>query len=106
MNTKTQQQIYAYHILTFWALVLAIGASLFFYAYYVNAAVFGVAERTKIESEISELKSEISEIEVAYIQESKSISESILSNYNLVYTSQDNLSFVTADRSTRLTLRN
>ena len=106
MKTKTHQQIYTYHILTFWSLVLAIGASLFFYAYYVNAAVFEVAERTKTESEISEVKSEISEMELAFIQESKSITESTLSDYNLVYAEESNVSFATADRSTRLTLRN
>lgn len=104
MKNYTQQQTYVFHVLTFWGCVIAIGASLFLYAFYVNTAVMHTASRSKLNTEISELKSSVSEYELAYIQESRNINADLATTYGLVATNLESVQFVKAD--TRLTLRN
>ena len=106
MNTRTytKQQIYAFHILAFWALVSLIILTIFLYIYFVNQAIFHVAERSQIEEQIAETKSTISENELALINKSRALTREYAMNRG--FTQVNDVVFVERDPSTRVSFRN
>jgi len=75
------------------------------YVYLVNAATFDTAKSQKLSEEISVVQSEISELEFAYIEKTKSISLNSAAQYALVPNKKESKKIlVSRDSNVRLTL--
>lgn len=82
-------------------LLLALVFSVCAYLYFVNATTFSAAAYENMNDDILELQSEISELELAYIEVNRNINEHMSSEYGLVAMSENDMIY--AKRDTRLT---
>ena len=62
-------------ILFFWGIVALIGIFTIAYVYFVNIMIFNTADRKVAEESILEVKSEISELEFAYLDKTRSLTK-------------------------------
>lgn len=81
-RTATKTFLSQNHI--FWTLICLIGLFILSYAYLVNATVLHTAGLQKIDEEIVDTKSEISQLEFALIEESKNFTKEYASTLGLV----------------------
>jgi len=86
----------------FWALIAAIGVSLFLYVYFVNVATFHTAERQHVEDGIIDTKSLISQLELEIIEMNRSVTQEYA--YALGFTTIDEVQFVERDTTVSLSL--
>ena len=88
----------------FWYLLMAIDVAVSTYAYFVNQAVYAVAEREKIETKISALNSKLGEIEFKYIALKNEISPEYA--YSLGFHDVKNQNFISKkDNADELSLK-
>jgi len=75
------------------------------YVYLVNAATFNTAKAQNLSEEVGILQSEISDLELSYIDKTKAISVSDADKFALVPSQKESKKILVArDNSTKLTL--
>lgn len=72
------------HNYVFWTLLSLIAFFVFFYAYFINATVLNTVSLQNNEEEIFDIKSEISQLEFALIEENKNFTKEYASSLGLV----------------------
>lgn len=101
MKTRAQKfninQIYM-----FWTGVALIGVFSFMYIYFINITIFHTAERSNIEESITDIKSQISQLELELIDGTRELT--INYAYTLGFNDIDEPTFVKRDHNTRLSL--
>lgn len=75
------------------------------YVYLVNAATFNTAKAQTLSEEVAVLQSEISDLELAYIEKTKAISIDDAAQFGLVPNNKESKKVLVArDNATKLTL--
>ena len=76
----------------FWTLVAFIATAIFLYGYFVNVTILHTAERQEIEDTIVDLKTDISQLELALIEQNRNLTKEYA--YNIGFDSVNELVFV------------
>lgn len=101
MKTRAQKfntnQIYM-----FWGGIALVVIFSFMYIYFVNVTIFHTAERSNIEETITDLKSQISQLELELIDGTRELTLSYA--YTLGFNDIKEPTFVKRDHNTRLSL--
>ena len=75
MGSTKVKQMNINQIRFFWTLVSLIVIATFLYVYFVNTMIFNTARRHNIEEMIVDAKSEVSELEFAFITKKREITK-------------------------------
>ena len=103
MNTKTYQ-INNFQSIVARFLILAVFLSMFAYLYLVNATAFKAASYKRISERISDIQSEIGELELAFINKNRNIDENMSGELKLVPQEKSSIVFAKRDVASRLSL--
>jgi cell division protein FtsL len=101
MNTATKK-ININQVQIFWTVLALIVLAIFTYIYFVNVAIFNTANRHHIEEAIVEAKSDISELELEFIDKTRIITRDYAKSEG--FSEIDKTVFVKRDPNTRVTL--
>ncbi len=77
---------------------------MFVYLYFVNSTAFGAASYEDINRQITQTQSQIGELELALIQEKRSINRGRAEDFALVTMDESDLAFATRVSTTILTI--
>lgn len=101
MNTRAQK-LNINQMYVFWACIGIIALLVLMYVYFVNMAIFHTAERTRVEERITDVKSQISQLELELIDETRELT--IDYAYTLGFLDVSEPTFVKRDQNIRVTL--
>ena len=101
--TLTKVQSYIDQVKIVKILLLSIILMIFTYVYLINSIVFNVASHQKMASQISIIQSEVSDLELSFIEKNKDIKKEMAVNYGLTNNIEKDTIFVLRGEGTRLT---
>jgi hypothetical protein len=75
MQKRRTKTLHINQIHAFWICVVLIAATIFLYGYLVNVTILHTATRQSVEDKIIEVKTDISQLELALIETNRSLTE-------------------------------